>query len=633
MFKKMIVKEWKEKSGLFLFALAGLVLFSLAFSGYSKDKDTLDILASTILLIFLPVFSLMLGASGFASEFQDGAWAYLFSRPVKKWRIWLAKYLSLLSVLFAVVLLFALLTRVHPALKSASDAFSFPLVGEDISYGILAYILPLLLFTTAFSLSILSEKTHVVAFLAALIWIALQVGVTRASFPLLDREMLSSAFTLISLMSLLVPLSLVLASLMTLSRADFSQPKRRAWTFTKFGGIFVLASLGLVALFALGTRMLRNEPYIYDLEVRTNAFYFATERGFFKFDPGDGRTEKIARYPSMWGEMSLGGDKVVFVTYHLGVKRHGFAELRIMNSNGKEERSLVGTWDQGSPLYGGFIYPIRVSPQGDRVAFIARNVPKTTAQDLWVINSDGSGLKGYDLGIQDADYYLFISFGESDRSLFLLCTTKIKPRSKDQRVGARLLRVNLESGQVETLADQIRKPYSASMPPEAMTSEAGLIAYIHYDEAMSREVLTVLDPETLEKHQVYPEDSVTGFRWNRSGDKLAFLTANSMLGVYSTAEGKIIQIKELAGYDLRWPSQALEWASDGQLILRKLEGEVSSICLLDANLTEQKAIPLPFATYYTVQIWSAGKYAIVENNENYQLWGFDLTTEKWLRVY
>ena len=193
--------------------------------------------------------------------------------------------------------------------------------------------------------------------------------------------------------------------------------------------------------------------------------------------------------------------------------------------------------------------------------------------------------------------------------------------------------MNLESGQAETLADQIRKPYAASMPREAITSEAGLIAYIHYDEAMSREVLTVLDPGSLEKHQVYAEDSVTGFRWNKAGNKLVFLTADSMLGVYSTVDGKIVQIKELTGYDLRWPSQALEWTWDGQLILRKLEGEISSICLLDANLTEQKAIRLPFTTFYAAKFWSAGKYAIVENTERHELWGADLETEKWLRVY
>jgi len=633
MLKRMIIKEWKEKSGLFLFALAGLVLFFLAFSAYSKDKGTLDILASTILLIFLPVFALLLGASGFASEFQDGAWAYLFSRPVKKWRIWLAKYLSLLTILFVVIFLFALLTRIHPALESATDTFNFPLVGEEVSFGILAYVLPLLLFTTAFSLSVLSEKTHVVAFLAALVWILLEVAVTRVSFPLLAREMLPSAFSLISLMSLLVPLSLAVASLITVGRADFSQPRRRSWTFTKFAALFVLASIVLVALFALGTGKLRRERYVYDLEVRNNAFYFATDRGFFKFDLAEGQTKKIARNPSMWGEMSLGGDRVAFITYHLGGKRHGFAELRIMNSDGKDERSLVGTWDLESPLYGGYFYPVRVFPQGDRVAFMARSVPRTITQDLWVINSDGTGLKGYDLDIPDAEFYMNIGFGNSGRSLFLLCTMKLKPGNKDQRAGAMLLRVNLESGQVETLADQIRRPYIVSMARTDLTSKAGLIAYIYYDEITSKEILNVLDPETGEKNPIYPEDSVTGFRWNNAGNKLAFLTAGSMLGIYSPAERKILQIKELTGYDLRWPSQALEWTSDGRLILRKLEQEVPSICLLDANLTEQKAIRLPFTTYYAAQFWSAGKYAIVENTEKHQLWGVDLTTEKWIQIY
>ena len=632
MFKRMIIKEWKEKSGLFVFALAGLVLFSLAASGYSKDKETLDILASTILLIFLPVFSLLLGASGFAAELQDGAWAYLFSRPVKKWRIWLAKYLSLLTVLAVVILLLALLTRVHPALKSTSATFSFPLVG-DMSYGILAYVLPLMLFTTAFSFSILSEKTHVVAFMAALVWIVIQTAVTRAGFLLYGWGM-ESVFFLISIFSILVPLSLALASLLTLCRADFSQPTRRAWIFIKSAALFILAAIVLTSLFALGTGGLRSEHFFYGPEVRNNAFYFATGRGLYKFDPESPGTQRIARHTMMWGLMSLGGDKVAFVTFQLGRRRHGFADLRIVNSDGTEERSLVGTSDEASPFYGASIYPLRVSPQGDRVAFMARFGAKAITQDLWVINSDGTGLRGYDLDVPDAEYYLSIGFENTGQALYLFCTTKLKPGSQDQRVGAMLLRVNLQSGQVETIADQIRKPYMTSMAPEAMTSETGSIAFIQHDDATSREILIVLNPETLERRQVYAEDSVTAFRWNKAGNKLAFLTGKSVLGVYSAAEDKIIRNKELSGYDLRWPSQALEWALDGRLLLRRMEKwEVSSICLLDANLTEQKAIQLPFATSFAARIWSAGKYAIVENSENHQLWGVDLTTEKWVRIY
>jgi hypothetical protein len=379
--------------------------------------------------------------------------------------------------------------------------------------------------------------------------------------------------------------------------------------------------------------MFQRDRYIYDLEARNNAFYFATEKGFCRFDIAEGRTEKVAGNPSMWGSMSLGGEKLAFVRYYYAGKWRGFAQLRIMNADGTEERPLVGTENEESPLHGGYIYPVRVSPRGDKVAFIARYVPKSTSEELWVVNSDGSGLKGYDLGIADAEHYLFIKFMESDRWLFVICTTKIKPGSKDQRAGAVLVRVNLESGQVETLSDQVRKPYAASMQGKGMISRAGLIAFIHYDEAASKEILTVLDPRTLDKRQVYPEGSVIGLSWDIPGDNLAFLTDDHKLGVYSTAEGKIVQIKEITGYDLRWPSEALEWTPDGRIILRRIEGMISSICLLDGNLTEQKAIRLPFNSHYASRIWSAGKYAVIENTERHQLWGLDLTTEKWTRIY
>jgi hypothetical protein len=245
--------------------------------------------------------------------------------------------------------------------------------------------------------------------------------------PLVYRGVLRSAFSPMSIVGALLPLSFVVASLITLNKADFSQPRSRAWTFTKSAAIIFLILIVLLAVFALGVWKLRRGRYIYDLEARAEAFYFATDNGFFKFDPADGQTEKIAKHPSMWGQMSLGGDKLAFVSNNFSGKWRGFAELRIMNSDGTEERTLVGTENQKSPLYGGYIYPVRMSPRGDKVAFIARYVPKSTAQELWVINSDGSGLRGYDLGIPDVDNYLSISFGESERSLFLVCVMKIKP--------------------------------------------------------------------------------------------------------------------------------------------------------------------------------------------------------------
>jgi ABC-type transport system involved in multi-copper enzyme maturation permease subunit len=153
MLRRMIVKEWKEKTNLMVFGLAVFVLFSVAFSVYAKDPETLDLLVSTLLLVFPVAFALLLGASGFASEFQDGAWAYLFSRPVKRWRIWLAKYASLLTVLYGVILLLDLLIRFHPVLRTAYMTFSFSVIGE-LSHSQFLYLLPLLFITTAFSLSL-----------------------------------------------------------------------------------------------------------------------------------------------------------------------------------------------------------------------------------------------------------------------------------------------------------------------------------------------------------------------------------------------------------------------------------------------------------------------------------------------
>ena len=636
MLKKMMIKEWRERSGVILFAMAALVLFALAFTVYSRDKYALDVLAGTLILIFLPVFSLLLGASGFSSEFRDGAWAYLFSRPAKKWRLGLAKYLSLLTMLLVVLFLFALLAKVHPALKPVPSAFNFPLLDGRMPFEVLALVFPLLLFTTAFSLSVLSEHPLIVAFLTLLVWTVLPITATLAGFrssPILEWGMYSSTFWL---MFPLVPLSLFLAFLVTLNRSDFSQPRRRAWTFTKTAAIFSLTSISLVALLALGTGAFHREPYIYGLEVRNNDFYFATDRGFFKYESAERKVERLARHPRMW-MLSMGGGKVAFVSFQLWGKSSD-AELRIMNSDGTEEWSLVGTGDEKSPLYGSFPYPVRVSPRGDRVAFIAREVPKATAEELWVIRSDGTGLKGYDLGKLKPEQYMIVGFGNSGRSLFVLQDTrgqerKRKPSDRDRGAGARLLRVNLESGLVEAVASEIHKPYAASMPQEGPASGPGLIAYIHDDETTDREVVSVLDTETLMKQTVKAEDSVTAFRWNESGDKLAFLTQTSKLGIYSVAEDWIVQMRELTGYDLRWPTQALKWTTDGRIVLRRLNGEVSSVCLLNPDLIEQKAIPFPFVSDSASPFWSAGSTVIVEDTERHHLWALNLTTDKWLRIY
>jgi hypothetical protein len=374
-----------------------------------------------------------------------------------------------------------------------------------------------------------------------------------------------------------------------------------------------------------------RERYIYSLRARPDALYFVTEKGIFKFDPAEGRTKRLARSPSFWGEISMGGDKLAYVQYHLRARGRDFTELRIMNTDGTQQKPLVGTGDPESPFYGVYFDSVCMSPGGDRVAFIARNSRKATLEDLWTIKSDGTGLRGYGLGIPDVYYDYILGFGDSDRALLLLSVARAKDVDAHGRQVVKLLRLDLESGKVETLA-VVRKTWFAFMPALRATKPERF-AFIQYDEATAGEHLAIYNPETREMTQVYAEESVTGFRWNKAGDRLAFLTAGSKLGIYSRDEKRIVRIAEMKGYDLRWPSAALEWTSDDRLILRRVEGEGSSMCILDANLAEQKSIRLPFDTYYASRFWSVGHYAIVENTEKHELWGVDLTTDKWKRIY
>ncbi|MEW5901538.1 MAG: ABC transporter permease, partial [Acidobacteriota bacterium] len=557
MFARMIAKEWKERLGLFVFGLLGLLAFILSFFIYSQNEEVVDILAGTVILIFLPVFSLLLGATGFSSEFRDDAWAYLFSRPVQKWQIWITKYVSLLSILIVVLVIFALLADVHPALRSAREALRIPLrFGEDIPFWILAYVLPLFLFTIAFSFSVLSEKSHVVVFLSGLtaffLQTALTIGVSLLVFEFWWFPRLGLRFV----MSFLFLLSFVAASVLTLSRGDFSQPGRRAWVFTKFAAFFLVLSLGAGAILTFASMKMRKIPYISSPEIRSGTAYFTTDRGIFRIDLSSGQKQWMAGIPSRWGDVHAGGDKITFWKYTFKGKLRAFEELWIMNVDGKKAKPLVQTSEEDSPLFDASFYPIFMSPSGDKVAFVARWGRKKITRNLWCINTDGTGMKGYAVDLSKDGFSRILGFIDSNRYLLIADIPRGRAAWEE---GSKLLIVNLENGEVETLAEHT---HDARLQPSAgLNSSPYLVAYVHFERGHRSSTLFLLDARTLEQRELYEGESITGFRWNQAGDKLAFVAAQTTLGIYSLAENKITQIKDLPGYDFRWPSYFLDWVS------------------------------------------------------------------------
>jgi hypothetical protein len=156
---------------------------------------------------------------------------------------------------------------------------------------------------------------------------------------------------------------------------------------------------------------------------------------------------------------------------------------------------------------------------------------------------------------------------------------------------------------------------------------------VDIDSPGSPGTLVLLNAVTLEKRDVYTAPSIEGVRWNPSGDKLVFVTEKTKVGVYSLAEDRVLEVKDLPGYDFRWPTASLDWAGEDKLILRKLNMGVSLLTILNGRLREEREIALPFSTFYPARVWGAGHYAFVANTEKSQLWMIDLNTDHWQRVY
>ncbi|MGD8540494.1 MAG: ABC transporter permease, partial [Candidatus Aminicenantes bacterium] len=167
MLLKIFFKEWREN--ILVFSLSLVILLALVILNFSGQEDLTMYFSGMFLWIFLPFAALLIGSSGYYSEFRDNAWIYMFSRPVKKWQVWLTKYIALLSIFITVVLVFYILLQSLPGLKDIlDDSGLFFMMG-----GLLAYspflLVSFLALTISYSISILSEKQFVLVFVSILI--------------------------------------------------------------------------------------------------------------------------------------------------------------------------------------------------------------------------------------------------------------------------------------------------------------------------------------------------------------------------------------------------------------------------------------------------------------------------------
>jgi hypothetical protein len=170
-------------------------------------------------------------------------------------------------------------------------------------------------------------------------------------------------------------------------------------------------------------------------------------------------------------------------------------------------------------------------------------------------------------------------------------------------------------------------------PAAASNISSGLVAYVCFDKENAGDILTLLDIQTMERREIYKADSVKVLRWNKAGDKLLFVAGQATIGIYSLPEKKITQIKEFSGYDLRLSYPSIDWILEDEIVLRRSKKDTRYLCVLDKNLTEQMALKFPFSSSQPAEIRGTDNYVFAINTEKQQLWGIDLETKRWRRIY
>ncbi|MBL8161751.1 MAG: ABC transporter permease subunit [Anaerolineae bacterium] len=158
----------------FTIAFAGIALALSAFmqpnnsalrvASYSRTAASLV----NLVLLFVPLIGLTLGAANLAGDRETGALAYLLAQPVSRVEVLLGKYLGLAGALLATLTLGFGVAGVTLALQgSVQDAASYLFTVT------LAYLLALAMLSLGFLMSTIAQKTTAALGGALFLWLFL----------------------------------------------------------------------------------------------------------------------------------------------------------------------------------------------------------------------------------------------------------------------------------------------------------------------------------------------------------------------------------------------------------------------------------------------------------------------------
>lgn len=232
---------------------------SLRVASYSRTAASLV----NLVLLFVPLIGLTLGAANLTGDRETGALSYLLAQPVSRVEVLLGKYLGLAGALLATLTLGFGVAGVALALQgSVQDA------GSYLFTVILAYLLALAMLSLGFLMSTIAQKTTAALGGALFLWLFLVfIGDLGIMGTALSTQM---SIQTVFFIAVLNPLQMFkIASILTIQANLEVLGPAGLYATDQFGGLLLpLLLLGLLIwivlpLFAAITIFSRQEKFIF----------------------------------------------------------------------------------------------------------------------------------------------------------------------------------------------------------------------------------------------------------------------------------------------------------------------------------------------------------------------------------
>lgn len=624
MLQKIFFKEWREN--LLIFALSIAMLVGLVVLNLSGETELTMYFTGMFLWLFLPFAALLIGSSGYYSEFKDSAWIYLFSRPVKKWKIWLIKYVALLSIFFSVYLILQLLISHLPGLKEILDDSGLLFMMQGLLVNSPYLLVSLLALTIAYAVSFLSEKQFVLVFVSILI------GTAFLFLAWKYQEFLIMTYFYrrgMDKLAVLVGLSFLGASLLTFIKCDFSQRGKKIFRFSRYIVLFIICSFIIHTVWVTEGRMFSPRTVFLSFhshKINSDVYLKSFQHGIIKYDSRRDEFLKLNRASRFSEEIfSVSGEKVVFLK-DIRRGKNEYRNLWIMNADGSEEEVLIESHKKESHFHDKRIESCLLSVDGSRVAFTTVRWERNRRYySLWWMDADGKRAKNIDVKLPNHRRFRLVAWEDPGDCIFLTAeekTMKAVPNTK-------LMRFDLESGTYQILWESLVNHMDIPVSPKH-----DLLVLVYRSRDDNKSHMTLFNMKTLESRELASAESRrTGrIRWNRDGSKLVFwkFLEGVEIWTYSLADDEMQKVGYGSyGYGLNY-----DWlASSDKLVVSDYKREEPRIRVLDIRLGKERQVSLPEEVERHWQVWGLDDAVLVQRSRWGGFWRLDLKTETWKKVF